>query len=176
MPLTDIEAPSSVKDYDNSELPEKITAKYLSTPVTLKLLNPDDYSSSANYQWQLNGKDIEGATSQTLEAKDIGTYTLNITDGSSVSSYRQIIFSAAYTLSFDSNGGRGVMPDQIKNYGEALSLNPNEFTKAGYTFNGWKDLKSGTVYPDKTTLNEDLTVIDGEVVKLYAQWRAKARQ
>lgn len=172
MPLTDIEAPSSVKDYDNSELPEKITAKYLSTPVTLKLLNPDDYSSSANYQWQLNGKDIEGATSQTLEAKDIGTYTLNITDGSSVSSYRQIIFSAAYTLSFDSNGGRGVMPDQIKNYGEALSLNPNEFTKIGYTFNGWKDLKSGTVYPDKTTLNEDLTVIDGEVVKLYAQWRA----
>lgn len=172
MPLTDIEAPSSVKDYDNSELPEKITAKYLSTPVTLKLLNPDDYSSSANYQWQLNGKDIEGATSQTLEAKDIGTYTLNITDGSSVSSYRQIIFSAAYTLSFDSNGGRGVMPDQIKNYGEALSLNPNEFIKTGYTFNGWKDLKSGTVYPDKTTLNEDLTVIDGEVVKLYAQWRA----
>ncbi|RHO54440.1 hypothetical protein DW091_18190 [Eubacterium sp. AM05-23] len=172
MPLTDIEAPSSVKDYDNSGLPEKITAKYLSTPVTLKLLNPDDYSSSANYQWQLNGKDIEGATSQTLEAKDIGAYTLNITDGSSVSSYRQIIFSAVYTLSFDSNGGRGVMPDQIKNYGEALSLNPNEFTKAGYTFNGWKDLKSGTVYPDKTTLNEDLTVIDGEVVKLYAQWRA----
>ena len=172
MPLTDIEAPSSVKDYDNSELPEKITAKYLSTPVTLKLLNPDDYSSSANYQWQLNGKDIEGATSQTLEAKDIGAYTLNITDGSSVSSYRQIIFSAVYTLSFDSNGGRGVMPDQIKNYGEALSLNPNEFTKEGYTFNGWKDLKSGTVYPDKTTLNEDLTVIDGEVVKLYAQWRA----
>ena len=172
MPLTDIEAPSSVKDYDNSGLPEKITAKYLSTPVTLKLLNPDDYSSSANYHWQLNGKDIEGATSQTLEAKDIGAYTLNITDGSSVSSYRQIIFSAVYTLSFDSNGGRGVMPDQIKNYGEALSLNPNEFTKAGYTFNGWKDLKSGTVYPDKTTLNEDLTVIDGEVVKLYAQWRA----
>ncbi len=172
MPLTDIEAPSSVKDYDNSGLPEKITAKYLSTPVTLKLLNPDDYSSSANYQWQLNGKDIEGATSQTLEAKDIGAYTLNITDGSSVSSYRQIIFSAVYTLSFDSNGGRGVMPDQIKNYGEALSLNPNEFTKAGYTFNGWKDLKSGAVYPDKTTLNEDLTVIDGEVVKLYAQWRA----
>ncbi|SDP70611.1 Listeria/Bacterioides repeat-containing protein [Eubacterium maltosivorans] len=172
MPLTDIEAPSSVKDYDNSGLPEKITAKYLSTPVTLKLLNPDDYSSSANYQWQLNGKDIEGATSQTLEAKDIGAYTLNITDGSSVSSYRQIIFSAVYTLSFDSNGGRGVMSDQIKNYGEALSLNPNEFTKAGYTFNGWKDLKSGTVYPDKTTLNEDLTVIDGEVVKLYAQWRA----
>ena len=172
MPLTDIEAPSSVKDYDNSGLPEKITAKYLNTPVTLKLLNPDDYSSSANYQWQLNGKDIEGATSQTLEAKDIGAYTLNITDGSSVSSYRQIIFSAVYTLSFDSNGGRGVMPDQIKNYGEALSLNPNEFTKEGYTFNGWKDLKSGTVYPDKTTLNEDLTVIDGEVVKLYAQWRA----
>ena len=172
MPLTDIEAPSSVKDYDNSDLPEKITAKYLSTPVTLKLLNSDDYSSSANYQWQLNGKDIEGATSQTLEAKDIGAYTLNITDGSSVSSYRQIIFSAVYTLSFDSNGGRGVMPDQIKNYGEALSLNPNEFTKTGYTFNGWKDLKSGTVYPDKTTLNEDLTVIDGEVVKLYAQWRA----
>ncbi len=172
MPITDIENPSSVKDYDNSELPEKITAKYLSTPVTLKLLNPDDYSSSANYQWQLNGEDIEGATAQTLEAKDIGAYTLNITDGSSVSSYRQIIFSAVYTLSFDSNGGRGVMPDQIKNYGEALSLNPNEFTKAGYTFNGWKDLKSGAVYPDKTTLNEDLTVIDGEVVKLYAQWRA----
>ena len=172
MPLTDIEAPSSVKDYDNSGLPEKITAKYLSTPVTLKLLNPDDYSSSAVYQWQLNGKDIEGATAQTLEAKDIGTYTLNITDGGSVSSYRQIIFSAVYTLSFDSNGGRGVMSDQIKNYGEALSLNPNEFIKTGYTFNGWKDLKSGTVYPDKTTLNEDLTVIDGEVVKLYAQWRA----
>lgn len=42
MPLTDIEDPSSVKDYDNSGLPERITAKYLSTPVTLKLLNQDD--------------------------------------------------------------------------------------------------------------------------------------
>ena len=172
MPLTDIEDPSSVKDYDNSGLPERITAKYLSTPVTLKLLNQDDYSSSAVYQWQLNGKDIEGATAQTLEAKDIGTYTLNITDGGSVSSYRQIIFSAVYTLAFDSNGGGGVMPDQTKNYGEALTLNPNEYTKTGYTFSGWKELKSGAVYPDKATLTEDFTVIDGEVVKLYAQWRA----
>ncbi|WP_411328405.1 InlB B-repeat-containing protein [Eubacterium callanderi] len=172
MPLTDIEDPSSVKDYDNSGLPERITAKYLSTPVTLKLLNPDDYSSSAVYQWQLNGKDIEGATAQTLEAKDIGTYTLNITDGGSVSSYRQIIFSAVYTLAFDSNGGKGVMPDQTKNYGEELPLNPNEYTKTGYTFSGWKELKSGAVYPDKATLTEDFTVIDGEVVKLYAQWRA----
>ena len=171
MPLTDIEDPSSVKDYDNSGLPERITAKYLSTPVTLKLLNPDDYSSSAVYQWQLNGKDIEGATAQTLEAKDIGTYTLNITDGGSVSSYRQIIFSAVYTLAFDSNGGKGVMPDQTKNYGEALPLNPNEYTKTGYTFSGWKELKSGAVYPDKATLTEDFTGIDGEVVKLYAQWR-----
>ena len=174
MPITDIENPSSVKDYDNSELPEKITAKYLSTPVTLKLLNPDDYSSSAVYQWQLNGKDIEGATAQTLEAKDIGTYTLNITDGGSVSSYRQIIFSAVYTLAFNSNGGEGVMPDQTKNYGEALPLNPNEYTKTGYTFSGWKELKSGAVYPDKATLTEDFTVIDGEVVKLYAQWRANS--
>ena len=172
MPLTDIEDPSSVKDYDNSGLPERITAKYLSTPVTLKLLNQDDYSSSAVYQWQLNGKDIEGATAQTLEAKDIGTYTLNITDGGSVSSYRQIIFSAVYTLAFDSNGGEGVMPDQTKNYGEELPLNPNEYTKTGYTFSGWKELKSGAVYPDKATLTEDFTVIDGEVVKLYAQWRA----
>ena len=172
MPLTDIEDSSSVKDYDNSGLPERITAKYLSTPVTLKLLNPDDYSSSAVYQWQLNGKDIEGATAQTLEAKDIGTYTLNITDGGSVSSYRQIIFSAVYTLAFDSNGGEGVMPDQTKNYGEELPLNPNEYTKTGYTFSGWKELKSGAVYPDKATLTEDFTVIDGEVVKLYAQWRA----
>ena len=172
MPLTDIQNPSSVKDYDNSGLPERITAKYLSTPVTLALLNPDDYSSSAVYQWQLNGKDIEGATAQTLEAKDIGTYTLNITDGGSVSSYRQIIFSAAYTLAFDSNGGGGVMPDQTKNYGEALTLNPNEYTKTGYTFSGWKELKSGAVYPDKATLTEDFTVIDGETVPLYAQWRA----
>ena len=174
MPLTDIQNPSSVKDYDNSRLPERITAKYLSTPVTLELLNPDDYSSSAVYQWQLNGKDIEGATAQTLEAKDIGTYTLNITDGGSVSSYRQIIFSAAYTLAFDSNGGGGVMPNQTKNYGEALTLNPNEYTKTGYTFSGWKELKSGAVYPDKATLTEDFTVIDDETVPLYAQWRANS--
>ena len=174
MPLTDIQNPSSVKDYDNSRLPERITAKYLSTPVTLELLNPDDYSSSAVYQWQLNGKDIEGATAQTLEAKDIGTYTLNITDGGSVSSYRQIIFSAAYALAFDSNGGGGVMPNQTKNYGEALTLNPNEYTKTGYTFSGWKELKSGAVYPDKATLTEDFTVIDDETVPLYAQWRANS--
>ena len=178
MPLTDIQNPSFVKDYDNSGLPERITAKYLSTPVTLELLNPDDYSASAVYQWQLNGKDIEGATAQTLEAEEIGMYTLNITDGSSifgsVSSYRQIIFSAAYTLAFDSNGGGGVMPDQTKNYGEALTLNPNEYTKTGYTFSGWKELKSGAVYPDKATLTEDFTVIDDETVPLYAQWRANS--
>ena len=172
MPLTDIEDPSSVKDYDNSGLPERITAKYLSTPVTLKLLNQDDYSSSAVYQWQLNGKDIEGATAQTLEAKDIGTYTLNITDGGSVSSYRQIIFSAVYTLAFDSNGGEGVMPDQTKNYGEELPLNPNEYTKTGYTFTGWNTQADGggTVYGDGENV-KNLTTVDGEVVKLYAQWR-----
>lgn len=70
-----------------------------------------------------------------------------------------------YTVTFNSNGGKGKMDEQIFGKEEVLPLNANEFTKEGYKFVGWSTDKKGEVeYLDKEEIlpEEDLT--------LYAIW------
>lgn len=49
-----------------------------------------------------------------------------------------------HTISFDANGGTGTMEEQSFAHGIAQELAPNVFTKAGYTFAGWKDTSTAT--------------------------------
>lgn len=51
-------------------------------PVPVITLNGTTYSTGtfAGYQWQLNGNDISGATNQTYNATQAGTYSVIVTD------------------------------------------------------------------------------------------------
>ena len=69
-------------------------------------------------------------------------------------------------ITFDANGGKGIMGTQTVNPGVSAALPANTFTLADYDFAGWntKADGTGTAYADKTniTTNENVT--------LYAQW------
>ena len=70
-------------------------------------------------------------------------------------------------ITFDANGGKGIMGTQTVNPGVSAALPANTFTLADYDFAGWntKVDGTGTAYADKTniTTNENVT--------LYAQWK-----
>lgn len=71
-----------------------------------------------------------------------------------------------WTISFDSNGGKGSMTEQKVSAGSSAKLNANTFKKENYSFDGWntKANGKGDAYNDgqEVTLTGDL--------KLYAQW------
>ena len=75
-----------------------------------------------------------------------------------------------YTVTFDANGGTGIMAKQTASYNVAAELTANAFTRADDTFAGWNTSAdgTGTPYADgaSITLTGDLT--------LYAQWTDKA--
>lgn len=77
----------------------------------------------------------------------------------------------SYTLSYDANGGTGVMSSQAIHAGATASLSTNEFKREGYTFGGWNSAKdgSGTTYAD----GADFTMGSANIT-LYAQWTAEA--
>ena len=71
-----------------------------------------------------------------------------------------------YTVTFDANGGKGTMDQQIFEHGIERQLIANTFTREGYVFMGWNTAPdgSGTSYSDKKIISvtKELT--------LYAQW------
>ncbi len=73
---------------------------------------------------------------------------------------------AAYTITFDANGGSGEMDPQTVKTGSEAALTANKFTRDGYTFSGWNTQSDGkgTSYKDEGTVHptDDMT--------LYAQW------
>ena len=73
-----------------------------------------------------------------------------------------------YTVTFDANGGTGVMKSQTFVKEVSQTLVSNKFTRKGYAFSEWNTIPDGTgvVYSDaqEISLNDDIT--------LYAQWKA----
>ncbi|MBR4407864.1 MAG: InlB B-repeat-containing protein, partial [Clostridia bacterium] len=67
-----------------------------------------------------------------------------------------------YTMKFNSNGGSGYMSSDEKKHGRAFMLPGCDYTKTGYTFDGWK--AGSTIYDayDYYYGNSDTT--------FYAQW------
>ena len=78
-----------------------------------------------------------------------------------------------YVIRYYKNGGKGKMKKQSMTYGEAARLTANAFKREHYTFKGWNTKKNGKgkTYKNKTKV-KDLTKEQGDVVKLYAQWKA----
>ncbi|MDD6734187.1 MAG: InlB B-repeat-containing protein [Lachnospiraceae bacterium] len=105
-------------------------------------------------------------------------------------------WSAPFTVSFDANGGTGVMADIIGNTGNKITLT-NKFTNPGYAFVGWSVIKPGSsewdaamqtaiaegksgyqgvvTYENKHVLicpdaNTVITGAEGKNLTLYAVW------
>ena len=78
-----------------------------------------------------------------------------------------------YTINYDSNGGSGVMNNQIAVYDKEITLSQNTFSKENYIFKEWntKSDGSGIGYTDKQKVSN--LVVSGSIT-LYAIWRYDA--
>lgn len=80
-----------------------------------------------------------------------------------------VVDSLACTITFNANGGEGVMEVQRVNKGQKSGLIGNLFTREGYNFKGWgvKAEDNEVDYEDRgtVTINKDVT--------LYAKWEQK---
>lgn len=72
-----------------------------------------------------------------------------------------------YTVTFNGNGGSGIMSAQSFNAATPQNLTLNAFTRAGYTFIGWNTAKEGT--GDRYNDGESYTAATNAT--LYAQWK-----
>ena len=70
---------------------------------------------------------------------------------------------------FNANGGTGTMSSQRVPIGVETELNPNQFTRSGYVFNGWNTAANGLGegYGDQGKITTSTTKT------LYAQWRVQ---
>ena len=83
----------------------------------------------------------------------------------------ELIDPDAYVIHYDSNGGTGMMFDQIIKLGTSTTLTTNAYTHIDASFNGWNTAPdgSGTSYPNEYAITSDLGN-NGDVITLYAQW------
>ena len=127
--------------------------------------------ANPGYDKQLSSNTFtrEGYTFTGWNTKADGTGT-GYADGATVKFDVDTTLYAQWTqnpvITFDANGGKGIMGTQTVNPGVSAALPANTFTRADYDFAGWntKADGTGTAYADKTniTTNENVT--------LYAQW------
>lgn len=71
-----------------------------------------------------------------------------------------------YTITFDSNGGSGIMDIQHITAGTAQNLKINTFTRNGYSFCCWNTVQEG----DGISYHDGETIIANSDMTLYAQW------
>ena len=84
----------------------------------------------------------------------------------------------SYTITFNANGGSGVMNDMNCYYDTAVYLTANTFAPStGLSFVGWntKTDGSGTSYQDQALVSNLCEGVTGDMsIVLYAQWSANA--
>ena len=95
---------------------------------------------------------------------------LSRSDDSRVTLYAQWD-TGSYTVAFLPNGGTGTMAAISCRCAEETLLPANTFTFNGHSFTGWNTRAdgSGTAYADGAAIR-DLSLTDGDVVTLFAQW------
>ena len=72
-------------------------------------------------------------------------------------------------VSFDANGGRGRMPEQVIRENTATELTKNTFLKTGYEFVAWNTIPDGS----GDEYSDGAQVVFAADATLYAQWSAK---
>ncbi len=81
------------------------------------------------------------------------------------------------TVTFDANGGSGVMNSLTAASNVSTSLTSNVFTRSGFTFTGWNTAAdgTGTAYADAADVTQLAAAeYNGQTITLYAQWKLNA--
>ena len=81
------------------------------------------------------------------------------------------------TISFDANGGEGIVPDAMEGeVGVLLTVPANTLTREGYTANGWNTSPDGGVETHYET-SIPAAIMSADIaeagIKLYAEWEKK---
>ena len=84
--------------------------------------------------------------------------------------------ATTYTVIYNSNGGTGSVQNQSCDYGVPFQLQPNGFTKEGYTFLGWTNLltpalKGEIRWTPGQTISDTALVINHGTCIIYAVWK-----
>ncbi|MCL2761883.1 MAG: InlB B-repeat-containing protein [Treponema sp.] len=80
------------------------------------------------------------------------------------------VWSPAYTVVYNANGGIGFMEDSSFTYGVPGNLQVNTYTRTDFAFRGWAVSDSDpVVYTDAQSIM-NLTDTPGDVITLYAVW------
>lgn len=83
-----------------------------------------------------------------------------------------------YTLSYNANGGTGSAPATLNNvlYTNRVTIAANPFTKTGYTWGGWTNSLTSTVWKGGASVTGSTlglqSIVDGSNVVLRAKWTA----
>lgn len=130
---------------------------------TNKVEMPADQETPIRENYILTG----WVNEETGEEYEIGDSVTITKDTTFVAQYKY-----QYMVGFDPNGGEGTMDDITVTDGEEVELPENQFTREGYTFDGWNTAKdgSGDSYADGSTV-ADLTEEAGFTITLYAVWK-----
>lgn len=133
------------------------------------------YNSYALTGWKFDGwNTVASPTADnpgTPYADGARVSNLTTEDGAAVKLYAQWT-AQEYYITFDDNGGFGLMLDEKMYYDTTAPLSANGFTRENYTFTGWNtaDDGSGKAYADEASVSNLTDKAEGSVV-LFAQWK-----
>ena len=119
----------------------------------------------ANWNTQPDGSGTSYANNYNITS-DLGN------DGDIINLYAQWDLADRFFVHFDANGGTGTMANQKFLIGDSpRPLTQNAYTRVNYGFRGWNTQPDGSgVHYDDMQSVSDLSIIDDDVVTLYAEW------
>jgi len=165
----DVAGNTSTREYtlklDKTEPTVTITKDDSTTKLTATV-EPQEIPSGYSYKWYKDGNSINVTTNEYTPT-ETGTYKVEIITGSGKTATSNEIRIDNFTVSYDFNGGTGLIENQTKVEDITLKLTDTKPTKDGYEFLGW-----GTSSSDKEVDYESGTdYTENESIKLYAIWK-----
>ncbi len=159
-----------VANIDSTEpLIELQLDRYESTAAYVKVTVEDLESGVANLY--VNGvqqtdfiTETETKLVKTYVIENSGIYVFKATDRVGNEAIKEV---PVYTISYDRNGGNGVVSSQIKVKEMGVRIADNNFTRDGYTFMHWNTRPDGL----GTTYTPGMLYTEDESVMLYAIWK-----
>ncbi|WP_409968981.1 InlB B-repeat-containing protein [Bengtsoniella intestinalis] len=138
---------------------------------TVQFLNDVDNTAidvqKVNYGDTLTLPDTNTLSFYGYEFSGWSSYTYIVTSDVTIYAYWTPI---QYKVSFDANGGEGIMGNQTFSYGEPKSLTANAYVHDTGDFMGWSiDSTVAASYEDQAVVST-LSTTANEIVPLYAIW------
>lgn len=120
--------------------------------------------------YQIQGWFSDDAGKNSLDNGTANTYTINsLTAQATVFVQFEEIPASTFIVTFNANGGEGIMNSQSFTENISQDLAANAFTRTGYTFTSWNTAADGTGDSYTDGLSVTLTTAG---LTLYAQWTA----